>query len=375
MVGICSVPNATSPFLPTPATITTLDIDFSSADDSPVLHGPSPNGERFIGYPDLRSHAMEETEIEDRLQSIVETTPKEIGWAMDEFRKSREKLEDRCEDRMESDALDQAAIQIVQGRAVQKIRNDRPDRPERVNFTVLGHGGVREWNDGNGGKMEVLIGYGIIYPEKGEPGVAVFICDETDGISIPDLRKTFTEVYEPKSGTFKITRGDYNVIENGVPIYVCRTVEDDFSPDIEEVAGFPEETRIENVRGMIPEVKMDRIKQSLSQTNSDGYPIDFGADIRRMECIVKDWYKGDGFNTYTVLDDSMTEVDDFPEDMVSEHSQTPGLTVWCPDEFNGYGCESKLELYGTVTREDSGQITMSAISAYPITVYDQEEQT
>lgn len=315
---------------------------------------------------------MVKTEIEKQLRSVIEDTPKDLDWAIDRFQEVRDEAESHMEGSVEEEKMDQAAIQMVRGDAHKAIRQNRGGPAERLNFITIGQSGVREWSDGVGGRKNVLLGYGVVYPEDDEEGIGVFICDETDGAPIEDLQKQFSEVYQPKIGTFQVDRGNYNETSNGTPIYVCRT-DGTAPPDVRDREGFSEETRIETVRELVPEAEISNIKEALSKTNEDGYEIDFGADMRRLECIVEDWYDGDGFNVYTVLDDSVVDPEQLPEDIVSGSAPEPGLTAWCPDEFFEYGCDSNLELYGTITRSDDGEISMNVVSAYPLVAFDQEE--
>lgn len=313
---------------------------------------------------------MERTEIEDRLRSVIEDTSKDIDWATDKFEENREEVEEIVFEGATEDMVDKEAIKMVRGDVHKTIREERRS-PERLQFIVIGHRGIQEWSDGTVGKKDVLVGFGVVKPENEAPGIGVFICDATTGVSVHELQTEFSDVCQPKTGTFRLSESDHETA-NGTPIYVCNTVAGAL-PEIETQDDFNEEKPVSILREFVPEANIDTIHESLSKTNNDGYPVAFGGDMRRMECMVVDWYDGDGFNTYTVLDNTIARPEELSDDIVADQARTPGLTAWCPDDFFEYGCDSVLELYGTITRSNDGQVTMNVYSAYPLTEFEQGE--
>lgn len=320
---------------------------------------------------------MNEDEIETKLEEIVEGTDHDLSWAWEKYYENHEEYEEKATEMVPDEQIQKMAIDSVQSDA---YRNSRTSFGETVpvNILSIGHGGVRRWNDrDNGGEKDVLIAYGVGQPEELEDddnppmGVTVFICDETDGVDIGNLRSAFGETLNNLKGYFSVQRSEELTIGGDTPVYVCnstdktRVEEEESDMDLQEKRDF-----LHNY--ISEEANIANIHQHISATNDDGYPAEFGADIKRMNATVIDWNKGDGFNTYTLLDDSVVDPDELGEDIVSERARSPGLTAWVPDEFHQYGTNSQLEVYGSIRRSDDGQISMNVCGVIPLIPMDMD---
>lgn len=308
---------------------------------------------------------MEEDEIEQRLTEFVEDTNKGLEWAWDTYHEKLDAAKERASDGVDEDRLAEAAIQSVRGELVQGSRTGGP--VEEIDILSIGHGGIREWNDGDGGEKDVLIAYGVVNPPDDPAGIGVFLCDSQDGVDVYNLKDKF--------GTLDSLTGHFQVSESDelTGVYILRSSED--TRVEEDDSDMSDSDKRDFLHNFVEEdAEISTIHEHLSITNEDGYEAEFGADLKRMTCTVVDWYEGDGFNTYTVLDDSVVDHDELGDDVVSDRGRTPGMTVWCPEEFFEYGDDSQLELYGTVTRSDDGQIAMNAVGVYPLIPFEQEEQ-
>lgn len=308
---------------------------------------------------------MEEDEIENRLAEVVTDSERDMDWAWETYHEKLEKAKEKAFDGATEEMVQKNAIQMVRGAIVQGSRTGGP--VEEIDILSIGHGGIREWNDGDGGDKEVLIAYGIVNPPEDPAGVGVFICDSADGVDVHNFKKQF--------GTFDSLKGHFQVDESDElsGVYVLRSSEETrLEEDSSEMS---EADKRQFVHTFIEEdAEIANIAEYLSVTNEDGYEAEFGADLKRITCTVVDWYEGDGFNTYTVLDESVVDHDELGDDVVSDRGRTPGMTVWCPNEFFDYGTDSQLEIYGTITRSDEGQIAMNATGIFPLIPFEQEEQ-
>ena len=319
---------------------------------------------------------MDENEIESELEEIVSGTDKDLSWAWETY---RDKLEEtkRVAEGLSEDAIQEHALRTVKSSIYQGSRTSFGETKE-INILTIGHGGVRQWNDrDNGGKKDVLIAYGVVQPGKDEDGnslpmgVGVFICDETDGVDIGNLRSAFGETLNNLTGFFTVQESEELTIGGDTPVYVCnssdktRVEESETDMDKQEKREFLHQYISE-------EANIANIHQHLSATNDDGYPAEFGADIKRMNATVIDFHKGDGFNTYTLLDDSVVDPEELGKDIVSEQARSPGLTAWVPDEFHQYGINSQLEVYGTLSRNDDGQISLNICGVVPLIPMDMD---
>jgi hypothetical protein len=308
---------------------------------------------------------MEEDEIEQRLTDFVEDTNKDLEWAWETYHEKMESAKERANGGVSEENLASAALQSVRGELVQGSRSGGP--VEEVDILSIGHSGIQAWNDGDGGEKDVLVAYGVVNPDDDPAGIGVMICDSSDGVDVHNLAGMF--------GTLDSLKGWFQIEESDelTGVYTLRSSEDTrVEEDTSDMSAEDKRAFLHNF--IEDDVKISNIAEYLSVTNSDGYAAEFGADLKRMTCTVVDWYKGDDFNTYTVLDESVVDHSELGDDVVSEQGRTPGLTVWCPDEFFEYGNDSQLEIYGTITRSDDGQIAMNAKGIFPLIPFEQEEQ-
>lgn len=320
---------------------------------------------------------MEEDEIESRLEDIVEGSDKDMEWAWNNYRDKLTKTE-RVAEGLPEDQIQQHALRSVRSDVYQGSRTTFGETTE-VNILTIGHGGVRQWNDrDNGGKKDVLIAYGVVQPAQVEDddnpamGIGVFIVDETDGADLGNIRQKFGETLNNLTGYFSVQVSEELKVGGDTPVYVCNSTDKTRVEEDDESDMSRQEKREFVHQYVTEEASLASIHQNLSATNEDGYPSEFGADIKRMNATVIDFHKGDGFNTYTLLDDSVVDPDELGEDIVSERARSPGLTAWVPDEFHKWGTNSQLEVYGTISRNDDGQINMNVCGVVPLIPMDMD---
>lgn len=309
---------------------------------------------------------MDEDQIEQRLESIVEGTNKDLDWAWSKYYEKLEEAKETAADRVTEAQLASGVLSSVSGSIIQGSRSGGP--VEDVKILSIGHNGVQKWSDGDDGKKEVLVAFGIVNPvDEDKPmQMANIVCDETDGVDVHNLKKQFRTL-NTLEGKFQISEADD--LSN---VYNLQSSED--TKVEEEESDMSEEEKREHLNRFVDDhVSLDSIAEYMSTTNSDGYLAARGADMRRITATVVDWYSGDGFNTYTVIDESTLGGDNLNPDAISDQGRTPGLTVWCADEFFKYGCDSLLEIYGPISRNDDGQISMQAVGISPLTQVEMDE--
>lgn len=319
---------------------------------------------------------MNEDEIESELQSLIEGTDHDLSWAWETYRTKYEETEGVAEG-LPEEQIQQHALRSVKSDMYKGSRTSFGETAE-MNILTIGHGGVRQWNDrDNGGKKDVLIAYGAVAPGKDEDGnerpmgIGVFICDETDGVDLGNIRSAFSTTLNNLTGYFTVQESDELKVGGDTPVYTCNS-SDKTRVEEAESDKSREEKREFLHQFVSEEASIANIHNHISATNEDGYPAEFGADVKRMNATVIDWNKGDGFNTYTLLDDSVVDPDELGEDIVNDHARSPGLTAWCPDEFHQYGTNSQLEVYGSIRRGDDGQISMNICGVVPLIPMDMD---
>ena len=308
---------------------------------------------------------MQESEIEERLKRHISGRDKDLDWAWSQYRDNLEEAEENAFPGADEEMIQKQAIKMVRGSVVQGDRSGGPVEP--VEVLVIGHAGIDQWSDGDDGEKDVLKAYGVVKPPDKSAGLGVFLFEETDGVDVYNIKSMFDTLAtltahvrvkesDELSGVYRLRSSEDTRVEE-------RSSDKDDAERRKIIHNFIEE-----------EAKIENISEYLSLTNENGYPMDFGADMKRMTCNVVDWYEGDGFNTFTVLDESVVDPSELGEDVVGERGRTPGLTVWCPDEFFEYGTDSQLEIYGTLTCSEDGQVTMNAKGIFPLFSFEQEDE-
>lgn len=309
---------------------------------------------------------MDDNEIEKRLETVIAGTNRDLEWAWEQYHEKIEDAKSKATGDMPESALVPAAVKMVQGEAVKGSRSTGD--VEEVNILAIGHGGVRQWNDSdNGGKKDVLIAYGIVNPPSDPAGVGVFICDETDGVDLGNIRSNFRTMNYLK-GWFSVSESDE--LPN---TYLCWSSDKTrVEPDETEMSRDEKREFVHNF--VDEEAEIGEIAQHLSRTNEDGFTADYGADMKRLTGMVVDTNRLDGANNiYTLLDDSVVDPSELGDNVVSDNARSPGLTAWCPDDFFEYGENSHCEFYGPISRGDDGQITMNIVGVVPLIPFDLEE--
>jgi len=310
---------------------------------------------------------MQESEIEEKLkQKVAGVDNKDLDWAWSEYHDSLEKAEENAFSGATEEMIQKQAIKMVRGTIVHGSRSGGTVEP--VEVVAIGHGGVSQWSDGDDGEKDVLIAYGVVKPPEDPVGLGVFIFEETDGVDVYNVESMFDTLASLK------VHVQVNESDELSGVYRLRSSED---TRVEEDSSDKDDAEKRKIihNFVEDEAKIENIADYLSLTNEDGYAMDFGADLKRITCNVVDWFDGDGFNTYTVLDESVVDTDELGDDVLSDRGRTPGLTVWCPDEFFEYGTDSQLEIYGTLTCSEDGQVTMNAKGVFPLFSFEQEDES
>lgn len=307
-----------------------------------------------------------DSDIEQKLKDTVEGTNKTLEWAKELYEEKLDDLLGRSSDLITEEDVQDHALFLVNSEVVE---NDRTGGGgDKVEILSIGHAGVRKWNDGDGGKKKVVISYGIINPEQGPPGVAVFINDETTGVDIGEIMNKFQPL-ETMVGWYRV-----NESQNLSNVYVCNST-DKTRLELEDVDGIPDDKkdRRELIHKLSDKAELAHIHDAISITNDQGYPVDFGADLKRFRGAVMNRYVNEekGFGIYKVMDKSVVDESDLEGlDVMGENDRIPGLSVWCSPEKMKYGQNSEVEIYGQIRvtsgGSNEGQIVMDAYGIVPL---------
>lgn len=310
---------------------------------------------------------MDDNEIQQRLQQAVENAEQDIDWAWDKYREELEEVKSRASDALSEDQIQEHAIRCVRSDVVQGSRSTGGN-VEAVDIVAIGHSGVQRWSDGDGGKKDVLIAHGIVQPEDKPRKQGVFLIDETNGADPQSLKSKFT--------TGAALSGYFSVDESDSMANVYRLNWRDESK-LEEVPE-AEQPSDEDVQQMIrtyvtDEAQINNIANHLSLTNENGYTVEFGADMKRINGTIVDYYDGENAKNYTILDDSVVDPESLGDNVVSENARTPGLTAWVNEEEFQYGVNSQCEFIGPISTDQNGQIVMNVVGIIPLIPFELDE--
>ena len=307
---------------------------------------------------------MDEQQIRSRLAQYVSGTDKDEDWAWNFYQNKREQAEGLASDGMTEEKKQDWALKAVQGKLRQGSRSGGTGEDTDVEVLAIGHTGYQRWGSGKNAH-DVLIAFGIVQPDV--PGedhpqrVGVFICEGDTGADIGNIKDKFS--------TLNTLRGNFTVQTSDElsDTYVLRATDNTRVEDLETDAS--DEALRNELHKHIDEsdaANIANLSSYLSLRNADGYPAEFGGDLKRLHGQVIDHYVGDGYNYITLVDDSVSDTDELGSEIVSDRARSPGLTCWVPDDFMNYGDFSELELYGPIQQDNDGQISMNVAGIIPI---------
>jgi hypothetical protein len=305
--------------------------------------------------------------MEKKLAKLVKGQSQDLDWAKSKFNEHYLTLDGPDAEEAGNDEL----VKELENHAWRWVRGEMFDGQgvsgsvEKVDGVAIGHGGVRKWNSDSGGKRDVLLTFGVAKPEDQPMGPAVFINDEEEGVDIPNLKSKFRTLNE--------FEGYYDVGDSDIPgTYIMNSTDQTRVEVKDESEAASEDKRRSLIQQHTDEASLDNIREYLSQTNAQGYEAAFGADMKRMNATVVDAADLENASIYTILDDTVFDPADLDDDVRDDRAQTPGMTAWCPSDMMDYGVNSQLEVYGSISTMDDGQIAMNIYGIVPLITTEME---
>lgn len=307
-------------------------------------------------------------DIESRLAEIVSGKSQDLAWAKDKYEEQLGNLLERTNsdpNGEQREQLEEHAVRLVRS-AVNEGSRVGGD-VEKLNVVAIGHAGVQQWSDGDGGKKDVLLSYGVVKPEGKPMGMGVFINDESEGVDIHNVKGKFETLNELEAY--------YSVGESDelAHTYILNSEEEtrvNVKPE-EDMAD--EDSRRALLHQHTDEAELASIKDYLSAMDAQGRSVDFGADVKRMNATVVDAVDLEDTGIYTILDDSVIDPEELSDDVRDDRAQTPGMTAWTPPSMLKYGVNSQVEVYGSITTMDDGQVVMNVFGIVPLITFEMED--
>jgi len=303
---------------------------------------------------------MEITEdTANELESLAESNDVEYEDVVDKFKEKYEDVQERANN-VDEDYLESLALRAV--RTAELSGNRIPT--EAVEMLTIG-GSIRNWNNG-----DTFVGKALVDPNPNEGGrafLSTIIIDSGD-VNLGKVQDAFDEVGNIVVGEFSVSEGHTDKF---------RVLNSDEDTDLEVTKPDNRDDIIQEIRDAVPETDIASIAENMSSTertdDGDVYPADFGVDVRRMTVDIYDGYKNpaEGNGTYTVRDDTVFDEDDvvqsdvYDADEASENA-TPGLTAWCEPSAMEYASKSIVEMFGTVSKNENGIVSMNVDGIIPI---------
>ena len=329
-------------------------------------------------------------EIESELKDMIDGKAASFDDAVEAFNDALTTVEEGLLEDFDQEEKERRALQFIRA---SEIEADRTTYGESMDLQVLAIGGRQmQWSDGDGGKKDVVLGYGLIHPpgrrlpaEEGdngpEVGLAVFILDSEKGVDPADAMQSFSAL-NTITGRFSVSRSNdiSSITSEGTvetDLYRCeattKTVLNDADPDEMDL---PTDRDAKNqvLRSRIPEATLADAATDIATVISSydpetGYAHEFGGDLRRINASIVDYYKSDdgSWGRYTVMDDSVLEDELEGTAVMGEDQQTPGLTAWADPKYHiNYGRKSQVDLYCYIETNDDGQIQANVVGVVPI---------
>lgn len=219
----------------------------------------------------------------------------------------------------------------------------------KVEIVTIG-GDFDPFNNG-----EVFLGYGLIVPENDPVGLGVVMFDARNGADLDNAMEHFYNFLTPVRGEFNIRSAEQ---VNGA--YRLDAVKGTTLETFEAERDFDE--RKELVDDFVDAVQIGSISDGLSIVADNGFAADFGVDLRRIEAArVLEARVGEA-GRLEVQDDSFIEARDLHDDVRGD-SNARGLVCWVDKEIVDFGAGSFVDLYGAITPNRDGQITMNVFGA------------
>jgi len=338
-------------------------------------------------------------DIENQLAKVIAGKSHDLDWAKEQYEDELESLKQRTNGDVSDDKLDALkthAVRLVKSAANEGARVG--GEVQKVDVVAIGHAGVQKWSDGDGGKKDVLLAYGVVKPQDKPMGLGVFINDETTGVDIGNVRGKFETLNELEA---YYSVGESDDLAN---TYILNSEEETRIDVKDESEMADEDARRNLLHQHTDEAKLESVKDYLSAMDSEGRTVAFGGDVKRMNATVVDAVSLDNASIYTVLDDSVIdpeELDDdvrddraqtnasiytvlddsvidpeeLDDDVRDDRAQTPGMTAWCPEDFMRYGTNSQVEVYGSITTMDDGQVCMNICGIVPLITFEMEDDS
>jgi hypothetical protein len=232
-----------------------------------------------------------------------------------------------------------------------------------VRVNAIGANGPRPF-----GGQDALFLYGAAVPEDEQMGAVVILIleEDTEEYTLTELSEMFSEFGEPFDIDLDIRPAD--VVADA---YIGEIPEGSTAGDVIERAD-PEDVssegeRVNRIKQVTEEADIIHIGSNLSMQD-EGYPADFGVDLKRIEpCSITSSQVSAKGSRYELQDDSFLNAEQaLDESIIGTEDKAAGLVGWAEPQVMALETGSMLDsLYGTVDVNDEGRVEISIVGYNP----------
>lgn len=335
-------------------------------------------------------------DYETQLDKLVESTELSRSEAEDRVEEKFQELKEKKSAAISEDQLRKYAVSVLQNSDTIKENSGGfgGGDTEELPLLTLGYEVRRGDKFVTQDDGDAIVGSGIVSPEEDPAGFFVAVLDTSDGLDMEFIQEAFEPLNTLRAGLSRRQVGSWDgepkLKKGGYPVYILNSTEesvielvdpdsvDDSDPISELPSGIEEKRELINDRFITEddEMTVETYAEHESITNDNGFPLAFGADVKRIRASVVDSIIFDPreerdfpSGSMTVVDDTVFDSDDVPEELVTDSMRTPGLRINSAEKLT-YGEDSLLDLYGYVQQYDSGQYVFQAYGVVPIIEFD-----
>lgn len=310
---------------------------------------------------------MVSDQVQERLTQMVDGTGRSLDWALEQYEENLEQIEDRAMESLTDDQKREFALGMIEDDQLFKDRVGGSGEEMELEILAIGQGGeMNEWGQDDD---DVVYSYGFIFGPLGDDGQekaakAVFVNKKSDDVDLREIQRMF-HAGNTMKGVYEVSES--RDLDNVYRCFSCGATD----PVEQELDSLPtdREDKLEILRQAVPEASLASLHDDLTAYDPEsGYTYDFGADLRRIDARIVDYYIGEdnSWGRYTIMDDSVTEDDVVGTDIVGDEQNVPGLTVWADPQYHmEYGRKSRVEMYGTVEEGTEGNLVMNLVGIIP----------
>ena len=227
-----------------------------------------------------------------------------------------------------------------------------------VDIIGVGTNGPRPFGDG-----PALFCYGIVIPEDGKAGRIVIIVNHDDVEGDLENYVDYFRPYEAINAEISHRSSDkVSGVHEGSEAYIGEIPNSTTDPFELRDTDRTEEEREELVKDHVDAMSVADVSESLS-LRDNGYTAAFGLDFKRLDDAVtlNARISANGAR-YVFQDDSFLDPEELSPEVRGEDNDI-GLVAWCEPNQATFDQESIVDVYGTVTPNDEGHITMRMYGA------------